>query len=158
MRLSALAAAVPAILAVAILAAGCGGSPTSAAVTPTPTVATPAPTVAANDSIQVNAMVPTPGTTLTRGDTVTFTATVKYTLATADTGNIFLILENQDEQLIQNGPQANAPITRGDGEVTVSQTLEIPRTGVSAVKVFIAMFPTGTTRTQAFASVTFQVP
>jgi hypothetical protein len=151
-RRSAVAAIVKALV-LSLLAAGCGGSPT--APTPTP----PAPAPIPSDSISLTNMVPASGTTLLQGQTVTFTGTVAYSLASADSGAVVLVIQDQANHLLQplTAPQPSASISKGTGQVTLSQSIALPGTGITRVHVFFPLVPSGVTGTDVVVSVSYPV-
>jgi hypothetical protein len=132
-------------------AAGCGGSSPAA---PTPT--TP---VTVTDSIRgITNLLPATGTILQPGQTVTFSGTPAYSLATADSGTVHLIIQDQANRILQPiGTQPNTPVVKGNGEVTLSQTLTVPTEGVTSVVVFFALLPAGASLTNASTSVFYPV-
>src|SRR6478735_12619725 len=98
----------------AMAASGCGSAPT-------PT--TPAPVVPTDVVYGVTDLSPALGTTLAAGKEVTFTGTVDYSLSTAGTGALFMVLQDQANQRLQPlGTQPTMPVVAGNGRATLSQT------------------------------------
>ncbi|HET6898596.1 MAG TPA: hypothetical protein VFK70_09620 [Vicinamibacteria bacterium] len=133
----------------ALLAAvlvGCGGASHTA---PTP----------ATDAISLRSITPAPGTPLTAGQRVDFTATVNYTLASAASGQIVIVIQDQlDQNLKPAGViQTAVPVVMGTSTATLSDSITIPGTGVSSVRVVFPLIPTGATRTEVLVSVTYPV-
>lgn len=131
-------------------AAGCGGSPAAP---------TQPPPVTPIDSIRgVTNLLPATGTTLQPGQTVTFSGTPAYSLATAASGTVHLIIQDQANHILQPvGTQPNTSVVKGNGEVTLSQTLTVPTEGVTSVVVFFALLPAGSSLTNASTSVFYPV-
>jgi hypothetical protein len=125
--------------------AGCsgdGGSPTD-----------PLPT---NDAVLLESITPSPVEPLIAGSRVTFSARVRYALATADTGRVSLVIEDQDFQLFSPTPQQRASVLRGEGIVELADTVDIPAR-VTTVHVFTPLFPTGAARSTAVQRVSYTV-
>src|SRR5690349_6212794 len=90
-----------------------------------------APSVAAQDSINsVVNMVPAPGTALHPGDTVTFSGTTGYTLATAESGAMFMAIQDQSNRPLTTDART-VVVARGTADVTLSETVTIPAEGVT---------------------------
>jgi hypothetical protein len=114
----------------------------------------PQPTI---DSIAVETITPARGTALSAGSQVTFQARVRYTLATADSGRISMIIQDQASRNLSRNPQPRAQIVRGGGVVELSDTITIPATGVTRVDVFVPLFPGGATSTGVVQLVQYPV-
>ena len=116
-----------------------------------------APSVAPQDSLNsiVN-LVPQPGTELHPGQTVTFSGTAAYTLATADVGAMYLAVQDQSNHSLTTDTQS-VVAHRGTADVTISQTVTIPTEGVTGVHVFFVMVPAGATITKAGAQFAYPV-
>src|SRR4051812_32301808 len=110
--------------------AGCSATP-----------AAPTPSVTATDAVgSVTNMNPATGTILQAGQTVTFSGTPGYTLASADFGAMRMIVQDQNDQPLQvTGVQPNILVQRGSGDVTLSETIAVPAAGVTSVRVFFAL-------------------
>ena len=109
------------------------------APTSTPTY-TPAYT-SVRDSLDLTHMAPEDGTVLLRGQTVTFTGTVAYSLGSAQSGRIVLTisdLANHPLQRVNEEPSAN--VGQGSGHVTLSQSVTLPSSG-AGVRVDFALVP-----------------
>ena len=132
-------------LIVWLTAAGCGSSPMAPASMP--------------DSVSsITDMVPVLGTKLLHGQTVTFTGTAGYSLLSADSGKIIMVIEDQADQVLQPaGTQPSATVGKGSGQVTLSQSITLPDEGVTVVRVFFPLAPAGATSTNAVVHVTYQV-
>jgi hypothetical protein len=137
---------------ICLIAGACGGS-TPAAPTPTPSTST------ANDSLRgVTNLAPATGTVLQPGQTVAFGGTAGYSLATADSGTVFMVIQDQANHILQEaGSQPRAAVVKGSGDVALSQTITLPTSGVTSIVVFFALLPAGATTTSATASVTYSV-
>lgn len=103
-------------------------------------------------------MLPAPGATLSRGQTVTFTGTISYSLASADSGTVGLTIQNQANQVLQpTGSQPSTTVARGSGQVTLSQSITLPTTGTTGVTVFFSLTRVGSTTTNTVTSVAYTV-
>jgi hypothetical protein len=89
----------------------------------------------------------------------TFTATVSYTLASAASAQIVMVIQNQlDQNLKPPGVvQSAVPIVMGTGNATLSDSITIPGSGVSSVRVVLPLVPAGATRTEVLVSVSYPV-
>ena len=131
----------------ALTAAGCGS-------TPAPTMTAPA---AVPDSVSsITGLSPALGTTLAPGQSVTFTGTAGYALNSAGTGVLVMVIQDQANQALQ-ATQPNAQVVKGSGQVTLSQTITLPATGITSVRLFFALLPTGATSTTSNAAVSYPV-
>jgi hypothetical protein len=141
-------AGIATIVVVCLAVAGCGSSPAA------PTSLTPA-----RDSVSsVVNMSPSPGTALQLGQTVTFTGTPGYSLATADSGTVVMIIQDQANRILQApGTQPSAAVGKGSGQVTLSQTISLPGEGVTSVRVFFALVTPAATSTNAAVAMTYPV-
>lgn len=132
-------------LVLSLAVAACGSAPA-------------APTPVADSVSSITDMTPAPGTTLRRGQTVTFTGTAGYSLATANAGAVILVIQDQSNQVLQPpGPQPSATVVKGSGQVTLSQSITLPDTGITGVRLFFMLAPAGATSTRATVSVTYPV-
>jgi len=134
-------------LLLALAAAGCGE-------TATPTA--PAPVAAADAVAGVTGLSPAVGTTLAAGQPVTVTGTVSYTLNSAGTGVLYMIIQDQADKSLQT-TQPTAEVVKGPGEVTLSQTITLPPTGVTGVRLFFALLPAGAKATNSTVVITYPV-
>jgi hypothetical protein len=136
--------------AIALLIAaliGCGGeSPTT---TPTP----------ADDAVSLSSITPAAGTVLHANEMVTFTATLNYTLASAESGQVVIVIQDQLNQNLkpQGVPQPTAAVMRGTGTVTLTDSILIPGSGVTSVRVVFPLALAGATRTEVLVSVSYPV-
>ena len=145
--------AIMTAVALSVLVAGCGSSPTAPDPPPTP-----APTTSTSDSISLANIAPAPGTNLLPGQTVTFSATVAFSLLSADSAAIVLGIQDQANQRLQPiGPQPSATVAKGSGQAALSQSITLPSTGITSVRVFFSLTPAGATRTDVVVSVTYPV-
>ncbi|HEY2432417.1 MAG TPA: hypothetical protein VGI12_07055 [Vicinamibacterales bacterium] len=116
-----------------------------------------APSVAAQDSLNsVVNMNPAPGTVLHPGDTVTFSGTANYTLATADLGTMQMAIQDQSNRPLNSDIQVSVA-HRGSADVTITETVTIPSDGVTSVAVFFVMVPAGATVTKAGVVLSYPV-
>jgi len=142
-------------LAMLALAACGGGSPSGPSPVPTPT-----PTPAVSDAVSLTSIVPAAGTRIAAGERVTLTATVAYTLASAPSGRIYLVLQDQLDAGLQDPgnprTQPSVAVTRGSGTTTLTESIVVPATGVTTLKLYFPLFPDGVQGT-AIAFITFAV-
>lgn len=131
----------------ALTAAGCGS-------TPAPT--TPAPVVVPDSVSSITGLSPVLGTTLALGQAVTFTGTAGYALNSAGTGTLVMVIQDQANQPLQT-TQPNAQVVKGAGQATLSQTITLPGAGVTSVRLFFVLLPTGATNTISNVAVSFPV-
>jgi hypothetical protein len=134
------------ILALALLSSGCSGgdSPTD-----------PGP---ANDSVVLESFEPASGTVLAPGSRVTFRGRVRYALASASTGRVSIIIQDQlDTNISPTSPQPSVTVTLGTGTVELADTITVPASGVTSVRVFYPLFPTGASRSSVVQSVVYSV-
>lgn len=111
-----------------------------------PTGPTGPPPPSTGDSITIVSISPPQGD-LVKGSDVTFTAIVSWRLASADSGLIHMIIRGQNG--FQTGRQPAEPIAAGSGTLTLTDTITIPAQGVTAMQVFLELFPrfgSGTSR------------
>ena len=127
--------------------AGCGGSP-----------AAPTPSATATDGItNLTGMVPVSGTTLQLGQTVTFSGKPSYFLASADSGAVVMVIQDQDNRTLQAGVQPTAVVAKGSGDVTLTQTITLPADGITVVNVFFLLAPTGSTSIRSSVRLSYPV-
>ena len=139
---------IPALL---ILLAGCGGGSSGMTTSPTSTTLTDAVTAITN-------MNPAPGTALQAGQTVTFTGTAAYTLASADTGIMVIVVQDQTGRpLPSNDVVPAVAVRRGSADATLSWTATVPASGVTTVRVFFGLAGSGASSTNAVLSVSYPV-
>jgi hypothetical protein len=134
------------LLASALVFVGCNGS----AVEEISGAGPPA-----YDGIALNQVVPAVTDSVARGVPVTFGASVRYSLATAATGQVFLELANQGGVLLKQ-PVA-LTVRRGDGFANIADQLVIPSDGVTSVKVVYSLWPSGATQTTVLVSYVYPV-
>ncbi len=109
-----------------------------------------------SDRLALLSISPPRDTTLRPGQTAMFTASLVYALASADCGDVAMVVMDQGNQsLLPRNPEVD--VTRGAGTVTLAGEVTVPATNVTAVRVFLALFPCGATRTSTVVSVTYAV-
>jgi hypothetical protein len=119
-----------------MLLASCGYGPTG-----------PRPT--GGDSLTLVTISPPLGTTLQRGQTITLTATLSYSLASADSGAVQFGVEDQAlNQLSTGGTEPIASVSKGSGQVTLSRLIALPQTGISSLTLSFDLLPPGPTNSQ----------
>lgn len=139
--------AVAAVVIISLTIAGCGSSPTA------PTSSPPA-----TDAIgSVTSMVPTPGTTLAAGQTVTFSGTPGYTLASADVGMVLMAIEDQNDRPLDSADINAVAVHRGDGDATITRTIDVPAQGVTSIHLYFLLVPGGAASTNAAVRLTYPV-
>jgi|SRR5271154_3243898 len=98
---------------------------------------------AAGYSIQLLSAEPSPGTAVTVGQTVEFKVSVSYKLSIADKGAIVLVIQNENNESLSPGNrQQSRPVARGEGTLVINQSFVVPA-GVSEVRLFIPLVPSG---------------
>lgn len=133
------------VAAAVVAAAGCNGS------------SSPSEPAGLND-VTVVSITPPEGTTLTAGQAVTFDATLRYTLSAGSSGNVGIVIQDQDNVVLQTGVQPQVPVAAGSGVVSLSDSVTIPASGVSLVRVFFPLFfDGGGGGTNIVTSVTYDV-
>lgn len=117
------------------------------------------PTPAPTDSLRgVNNLAPAAGTTLQAGQTVTFSGTVGYSLASTESGTLVMVIQDQASRLLQEpGTQPSVAVGKGSGDVTLSQTLTLPATGITSIVVMFGLVPMGTDRTSIVTTMSYPV-
>jgi hypothetical protein len=111
----------------------------------------------ASDRIALLSITPPQATVLERGQALTISATVSYALASADCGEVALIIQDQANGRLQPLPPPQVDVTRGAGTVTLASPVTIPEANVTAARAFLALFPCGATATSTVVSVTYAV-
>jgi hypothetical protein len=110
------------------------------------------------DSIRLTSMAPPSGAALSRGQTVTFSGTLSYSVASADSGTVTLVIQDQANQVLQPaGSQPRTTVARGNGQATLSQSITLPTTGTTNVTAFFSLAPVGSTNTHTVASASYSV-
>ena len=110
------------------------------------------------DSIAIETITPARGTTLRKGQEVTFTAFVRYTVGTASTGRMSMVIQNQANQNLQAaGTQPRVDLIRGGGTVTLTSRITVPTSGTSSVIVITPLFVGNAPTTSITSSVTYTV-
>lgn len=134
---------------------GCNDGP------PTGPTALPAPTpTAAGDAISLGSITPSAGSVLRRGQAVTFSATLNYTLTNGGgPGIVAIVIQDQTNQNLKprGETQPTVAVTQGTGTATLSDSVMIPDSGVSFVEVFFPLYSEGATRTDVVESVRYPV-
>jgi hypothetical protein len=132
--------------------AGCGtgdnGSPTAPA-TPTPT---PSSIVTGLNTISVPTITPAVETVLRRGEPLTLTAVVDYSLGTADGGIIALVTQSTDGPMLE---RTRLRIARGSGRLTIAGTITVPL--LTTMRVFVLLLPDGATGTSTITVLDYRI-
>ena len=66
-----------------------------------------------------------------------------------------MVIQDQANQALQ-ATQPNAQVVKGSGQATLSQTITLPGTGITSVRLF-ALLPTGATSTISNVAVSYPV-
>jgi len=111
------------------------------------------------DAVSLGSLAPAAGTPLQATQTVMFTATLNYTLASAESGQIVIVIQDQSSRSLQprGRPQPAAVVTKGTGTATLADSIVVPASGVSSVRVFFPLIPSGASRTDVVVSVSYPV-
>jgi hypothetical protein len=89
---------------------------------------------------------------------VTFKGTAGYTLSSADTGILFMVLMDQANQSLQlASTQAKTQVVKGSGQAKLSQTITLPATGITTVRLAFVLFGTGASTSTSSVGVSFAV-
>jgi hypothetical protein len=135
--------------AVSTLVVACGGSP----AVPTAPYVPDDPNNFVVDSIGFGPMLPVVGTSLAAGQTVTFRGIANYALYTASSAvGELLLLDQADRALQPAGSHPTAMVGKGVGQIPFSQTITLPATGVSVVKVLYVLTTAGGAETTIMVS------
>jgi hypothetical protein len=110
-----------------------------------------------NDAMLLESITPSPFEPLVAGSRVTFRVRSRYALATANTGHVTLVIEDQNLRLFSPTAQQRATVTRGEGRVEIADTVDIPARGVTLVHVFTPLFPAGSSSSTAVQQATYTV-
>jgi hypothetical protein len=114
------------------------------------------PTTPTSDWIELNALTPPSGTTLTAGERVTFTATVTCTVVSSDGGTVGLVLMDQGNRNVGSTPQPFSTLPKGNKTVTLTDSITVPVSG-STVSLVLPLFVNGSTSTRALKKVDYSV-
>ena len=110
------------------------------------------------DSVVIESISPPQSDPLSAGSQVTFRARVRYGLASADSGRIHIVIQDQlNRSISPTTPQPRVQIIRGTGTVELSDTVTVPASGVTSVQVFFPLVPAGSTNTSVVDTVTYTV-
>jgi hypothetical protein len=133
-------------LSLALLMLGCSGSDS-----PTD----PGPTT---DSLVLESFEPPVSTVLAPGSRVSFRARVRYALATASTGRVLIVIQDQTGNNISGtSPQPSVAVTLGAGTVELADTITVPASGVTSVQVFYPLIPGGAQQSTVVQRVIYTV-
>jgi hypothetical protein len=118
----------------------------------------PTEPVVLQDSVTIVSIQPPAGAILQVGAPVSFTVTVAFTLASAPSGSVVMVVEDDAFRTIPGSlPQPTIGISRGRGMVTLTQQILVPPADVASVDVFFALAATGGTQSLAVQEVTYHV-
>ena len=113
------------------------------------------PTGPTSEWIDLNSLTPAAGTTLTAGDSVTFTATVTCTIVSSDGGFTTLLLSDQGNRTLNVTPPV-APLPKGTTTVTLTESITVPTSG-STVNLSLPLFINGSNSTRAAKTSSYPV-
>jgi len=99
---------------------------------------------------------PEPGTTLHVGAHVTLHVALKYTLQVADKGAVVMLFEDGKDRPLKDVPQVVQAVTRGEGELTLTGELTIPK-GLKELRVFVPIMPEGIQNTSGELTIRYPV-
>jgi hypothetical protein len=109
------------------------------------------------DDILINSITPAAGSRIAPGSTVTFNANVSYILASASTGVITIVVEDQASVPIA-GTQAQKSVASGQSSINIATpTFTVPATGVTSLQVFVSLAATGASQTSTVEEVIYTV-
>lgn len=108
------------------------------------------------DRVVVQSASPSPETVLVRGQRVTFTFTVGYTLVSADCGDVAMIIQDQGTRLLASDTPS-ADVSRGRGTVTLTADAVLIPDDATRVRVFVALFPCEARSTEAVELTSYAV-
>lgn len=116
------------------------------------------PTEPTQDSVTIVSIQPPAGTTLQAGSSVTFTATIAYRLASASSGLVLIVIEdNAFRNLSSTVPQPRVSVESGAGTVALTDQVVLPSAGITTVFVLFPLVPAGATSTQTVQEVSYPV-
>jgi hypothetical protein len=91
------------------------------------------------------------------GQTVELKITVSYQLSVADTGSIFLVVQDEtNKNLLGDRKPRSQAVNRGNGTITLTDSLVVPA-GSNEVRLFIPLVPQGMTHTDGEVVVRYVV-
>ena len=98
-------------------------------------------------SIKLESASPAPGTIVGVGQTVEFKITVSYQMSIADSGSIFLVIQDEtNKNLLGDRKPKSQSVSHGNGTVTLIDSFVVP-TGSNELHLFIPLVPSGMTHT-----------
>ena len=108
----------------------------------------------ARDNVSILSASPPVETVLHPGDKVPLRVEVEYTLSTAESGTITLVVQRAEEEY---RPLANESrgVRRGSGRAVLTTQIEVPET--TAIRVLTPLTPQGMTSTRIVSSRTYAV-
>jgi len=111
-----------------------------------------------SDAISIVSISPAAGTTFTRGATITFNATLQYTLA-EDAGHVTAVARVNDNPnaFATITPAIDVAITKGTRSFQTTGTFTIPTSAGPTTALLFQLFPAGAPRTGVFVYAYFPV-
>ena len=100
--------------------------------------ALPTATSVRGDRLELVSISPESGSKVRAGQAVTFTATVRYTLA-ADVGYVSMVVLNEGGQSLPGSSEQSNLVGRGSATMTLSDSATVPQAGVRQVQVHVFM-------------------
>lgn len=109
------------------------------------------------DLIVIATIAPPEGTKLAAGSTVTFTAGLSYILNSSGAATIIMVIEDQDGRVLNPASEITTVVSRGTGSLQMSDTVTVPATGVSQIKVQFTLGPSPGFAPPSVASASYPV-
>lgn len=102
------------------------------------------------DSVVLLQVTPVPGTMLEPNDTVSISVVVKYLLSSAANGVVKIFLTDETGYyLLDPAETAEAVIGKGEGTVSLEQTIRVPR-AIEEIQLLVALFPGTSTASSTY--------
>jgi hypothetical protein len=99
---------------------------------------------------------PEPGTPLEAGAHAAVHVSLKYSLSIAEHGDIMMVFEDEHDHGLKGVALSVQPISRGDGELTISGELTVPM-GIKELHVFVPIVPDGAKHTSGELTIRYPV-
>jgi hypothetical protein len=109
------------------------------------------------DLIVIATISPPEGTKLAPGGSVTFTAGLSYILNSSGAATIIMVIEDQGGRVLNPASEVTTVVSRGTGSLQMSDSITIPSTGVSQIKVLFTLGPSPAFAPPSVASASYPV-
>jgi hypothetical protein len=110
------------------------------------------------DSVAIVSITPPVTTTLAAGTPVTFRATLTSNLASAQSGSVVMVIQDQaNRNLSSTSPQPSVNVPHGAAGIELSDQIVVPAAGVTTVVVLFPLVATGGTTSLVVQSVSYTV-